>query len=366
VTVSELGERAVLARIQAKLGTKGRRSASLVIGIGDDAAVVAPTRNAQMVLTTDAQVEDVHFERRLSAPADIGFRALAVNLSDLAAMGAKPRWALLSLAMPGDMPIADVEELVSGIAELGRRTGCDVIGGNLTRSPGPLVVDVTAVGEVGPRRVLRRDGGRPGDELWVSGSIGAAAAGLEMLRRKRGLKLGPADAEDARDGRIADAPGGSRDVEATVGDVGRASRTCIERYLRPEPRVRLGLAISQARAARAAMDLSDGLSDAAHQLAEASACGVEIDANALPIDPAARAWWEATGADPVLRALTSGDDYELLFAVPRVWGGRLRHARSRVADPPLTRVGVLTKDRAARVLVQDARRTPLPKGFEHF
>jgi thiamine-monophosphate kinase len=114
------------------------------------------------------------------------------------------------------------------------------------------------------------------------------------------------------------------------------------------------------------MDLSDGLADAAHQLADASGCGVEIDADALPIDPAARAWWEAAGADPVLRALTSGDDYELLVAVPRSWSGRLRHVRSRVAEPPLTRVGVLTKDRATRVLVHQGQRTSLPKGFEHF
>jgi thiamine-monophosphate kinase len=141
---------------------------------------------------------------------------------------------------------------------------------------------------------------------------------------------------------------------------------CIARYRRPEPRVRLGLAVSQARAARAAMDLSDGLADAAHQIADASGCGVEIDASALPIHPAAQAWWQAAGGDPVLRALTGGDDYELLVAVPRTWGGRFRHARSRVAEPGLTRVGVLTKDRAARVLVRDRQRTALPKGFKHF
>jgi thiamine-monophosphate kinase len=344
VTVSELGERALLARIQARLGTTGRRSASLVIGIGDDAAVVAPGRNVLTVLTTDAQVEGVHFERGLSTPADVGRRALAVNLSDLAAMGATPRWALLSLAMPGEMPVADVEALVGGLAAIGREVGCEVVGGNLTRSPGPLIVDVTAVGEVHPRRVLTRNGGRPGDELWVSGTIGAAAAGLEMLRGRHGA-------------------GGER---GEPGEDAGSGGECVARYLRPEARVRLGLAIAQARAARAAMDLSDGLADAAHQLADASGCGVEIDADALPIDPAARAWWEAAGADPVLRALTSGDDYELLVAVPRSWSGRLRHVRSRVAEPPLTRVGVLTKDRATRVLVHQGQRTSLPKGFEHF
>jgi thiamine-monophosphate kinase len=114
------------------------------------------------------------------------------------------------------------------------------------------------------------------------------------------------------------------------------------------------------------MDLSDGLADAAHQLAEASGCGVEVDADALPVDDAARAWWEVRGEDPTLRALSSGDDYELLFAVPRLWGGRLRHARSRVAEPTLTRIGVLTKDSAARVLLRDGKRELLPKGFEHF
>ena len=333
MTVSELGERAVLARIQAKLGTTGRRSTSLVIGIGDDAAVVAPTRNAHTVLTTDALVEGIHFDRRFSTPEDIGYRALAVNVSDLAAMGAAPRWALLSLALAGDTLVTDVEALVKGLGQLARQIGCEVIGGNLTRSPGPLMVDITAVGEVMPRRVLTRAGGQPGDELWVSGRLGAAAAGLEMLR--------------------AQMPGLSRGG-------------CIARYLRPEPRVRLGLAISQARAARAAMDLSDGLADAADQLAEASRCGVEIDAGALPIDEEARAWWEAAGQDPILRALSGGDDYELLIAVPRTWSGRLRHVRARVAEPTLTRIGVLTKDRAVRVLLRGSRRESLPKGFEHF
>lgn len=333
MTVSELGERAVLARIQARLGTTGRRAASLVIGIGDDAAVVAPTRNAHTVLTTDAQIEGVHFERRFSAPADLGYRALAVNLSDLAAMGATPRWALLSLAMPDQMAVADVEEMVGGMADLGRQLGCELIGGNLSRSPGPLVIDVTAVGEVRPRRVLTRSGARPGDGLWVSGFLGSAAAGLQMLRGGNGAR---------RDDR------------------------CVARYLRPEPRVRLGVAVSQARAARAAMDLSDGLADAAHQLGDASGCGVEIDADALPIDPAARAWWEGAGEDPVLRALSGGDDYELLFAVPRMWSGRLRHARSRVAEPTLTRIGVLTKDQGTRVVLRTGQRQPLPKGFEHF
>jgi len=345
VTVSELGERALLARIQAKLSTAGRHRASLVIGIGDDAAVVASTRNAQTVLTVDALVEGVHFDRRYSSPEDIGYRALAVNLSDLAAMGAAPAWALLSLVLPGDLLVADVDAIAVGVAALGQQFGCQVIGGNLTRSPGPLIVDLTAVGEVRPRRLLTRSGGRPGDELWVSGSIGAAAAGLEMLRS--GLD------------------GGRGSGAADPADVAGFGN-CIARYLRPEPRVRLGRAMAQARASRAAMDLSDGLADAARQLSEASGCGVEIDAGRLPLEPAARAWWQAAGKDAVQHALSGGDDYELLFAVPRSWGGRLRQARARVAAPTLTHIGVLTKDPGMRVLLRSGARESLPAGFEHF
>lgn len=349
MTVSELGERALLARIQAKLSATGRPSASLVVGIGDDAAVVASTRNAHTVITTDAQVEGVHFDRSLSAPTNIGYRALAVNLSDLAAMGAAPRWALLSLAMPDDALVADVEELTAGVAECAATYGAHVIGGNLTRTTGPLIVDITAIGETKPRRVLTRSGGRPGDALYVSGTIGAAAAGLEMLQSPR-LKPGPSLQEQVQDG---EGPGFS-------------PGNCIDRYFRPEPRVRLGVALANARAARAAMDLSDGLADAAEQLADASGCGVEIDAGTLPIEPAARQWWDAGGQDAVLKAMSGGDDYELMFAAPPSWSGRLRHARSRVAEPGVTRIGRLTKHRGWRVLLRDGKREPLPKGFQHF
>ena len=344
--VSELDERQLLARIRDRLLRLGRPSSRLVIGIGDDAAVVAPTRNAQTVLTTDAQVEGVHFERGFSTPAEIGYRALAVNLSDLAAMGASPRWALLSLVLPDGLPVDDLDGIVGGVAESASHYGVAVIGGNLARSPGPLMVDMTAVGEVRPRRALTRSGGRAGDELYVSGTVGAAAAGLEMLQATRSERRG-----NGQDGSHA-SPG--------IGN------SCVAKYRRPEPRVRLGLAIAQARAARAAMDSSDGLADAVCQLAEASGCGAEIDMAALPIDPAARAWWEAKEIEVVEAALGGGDDYELLFAIPKAFGGRLRQVRSRVTEPPLTRIGVLTKDPTVCLRGGDGRRHQLPSGFRHW
>ncbi len=341
-TVSDLGERRLLARIRERLGSPGAASAGLVVGIGDDAALVQPTRNAQTVLTTDAQVEGVHFERRFSRADDIGARALAVNLSDLAAMGARPRWALLSLILPDALPVADVDGMVDGIAGEAARHTVVVVGGNLARSPGPVIVDITAVGEVGSRRAIRRSGGRPGDELYVSGTIGGAAAGLEMLASER------ASGAEALDARTS------------------AEHPCVARYRRPQARVRLGLALAQARAARAAIDVSDGLAGAVRQLADASGCGVEIDAAALPIDPDAREWWVSSHRDPVAAALDGGDDYELLFAVARTARGRLRHARTRVADPALTRIGVLTREGTGCLLVREGRREPLGEGFGHW
>lgn len=328
MTVSDLGERALLARLQARLP---RPPASVLVGPGDDAAVLLPGRNERLVVTTDSIVEGVHVSRAFSRPADIGHKALAVNLSDLAAMGAAPRWALVSLVLPGAWLVSDVEELMDGCSALARRHGVSVVGGNLAQTDGPLIVDVTAGGEVRPRRWLTRSGARPGDEIYVSGTIGASTAGLEMLRAASG-------------------PQGA----------------CIARHRRPEPRVRLGLAVGRARAASAAMDLSDGLADAVRQVAEASGCGARIDAASLPIDPEARDWWLARGTDPVTAALAGGEDYELLLAVPAKSRGRLRSVRRHVAEPTLTRIGEFTRHPGMCTLDRDGAAEALPAGYEHF
>ena len=332
MTVGDLGEHALLARILARLP---RPAGSVLVGPGDDAAVLAPGRNERLVVTTDAVVEGVHFSRAYSSPADIGHKALAVNLSDLAAMAATPRWALLSLVLPGSWQVTDVEDLVDGLAALASRHGVTVVGGNITRTDGPLVIDVTAGGEVGPRRWLTRSGARAGHDIYVSGSIGSAAAGLEMLR------------------------GGVTGSDLPV-------TSCVLRHRRPEPRVRLGIAVGRARAAKAAMDLSDGLADALRQVARASGVGVRIDGDALPIDACAREWWTSRAIDPVIAAVRGGDDYELLFAVPPKSGGAMRSVRRHVADPPLTKIGVFTKDPLELVIERAGRQDAIPEGFEHF
>lgn len=311
----------------------------MLVGPGDDAAVLAPVSNERLVVTTDAVVEGVHFSRTTFAPADIGHKALAVNLSDLAAMAATPQWALLSLVLPDTLAVADVEAMVDGLAALATRHNVSVVGGNITRTTGPLVVDVTAGGTVASRKWLTRVGAVAGDEIWVSGTIGGAAAGLEMLSDPGSLIPDP---------------------RAPIAD------PCLAKQRTPEPRVRLGVAMGRGRAARAAMDLSDGLADAVRQIAAASGCGARIDAAALPIEPGAAAWWQARGVDPIRAAIVGGEDYELLFAIPKRGGGRLRNVRRHVADPLLTRVGVFTRDANALVVERDGREEALPEGFRHF
>ena len=331
-TVVDLTEAELLARIQERLPPA---PAWMVVGIGDDAAVVEPERNRLEVLSVDALVEGVHFDRAFTPPDAIGHRALAVNLSDLAAMGAAPRLALLSLVLPPALPIADFDRMIAGLAALAARHHVHVAGGNLARSPGPLVIDVTVVGTVKRRQALTRGGARPGDELYLTGTIGAAAAGLQMSRARAGVKT-----------------------------CAPTEESCTRRYLYPEPRVRIGSLLARNRAATACIDLSDGLADGAYQIGQASGVGVVIDAEALPIDPRAREWFDSHGADAVVAAVTGGDDYELLFTVRPRTGGRLAGAL-RHRETPFTRVGRCTADRAI-VLRRDNSDHPLTRGYSHF
>jgi len=337
--VADAGERALIERIRSRVPPADR---SLVVGIGDDAAVAAPERGALQVLTTDALVEGVHFDRRFSTPADIGHKALAVNVSDVASMGGASRLALLSLMLPADTALSDVDDLIDGLLDLAKRLQIGLAGGNITRSPGPLVVDVTVIGSVRPRRILTRGGGRAGDDLYVTGRIGAALAGLEWLREQCGT-------QDGAPRRPAD----------------EAMAECVERYCRPEPRSRLGALLGRNRAASACMDLSDGLADAVTQMSSASKTGAKIEASLLPIHPWADAWFKKKGTDAVAAAVAGGDDYELLFAVSPKRRGRLRAVFHEARGVPITRIGALTADRSVG-LIRDGRLEPFPSGFVHF
>jgi thiamine-monophosphate kinase len=351
-TVSACTERELIARIQQRLAPP---PAWLHVGIGDDAAVVEVERNRLEVLSVDALVEGIHFDHSLMPPDAIGHRALAVNLSDLAAMGATPRLGLISMALPGTLPLEDFDGIADGLAALAARTSTHIVGGNLTRTTGPLTIDITVVGTVKPRRVLTRTGARPGDELYVTGTIGAARAGLEMLQSST---------------RSTHATHSTHVTSQTcqTRPAGLTSSPCVVRYQRPAPRLRVGGLLARNRVAGACVDLSDGLADGARQIAEASGVGVAVLAESLPVDPCAREWFASHGRDVIDEALSGGDDYELLFAVrPRL--RRRLEALARHFDVPVTRVGVCTAEPGATLVRAERDGTttmPLPKGYGHF
>ncbi len=327
-TVATEGEHALIARIRGKLGPA---PAWLLTDVGDDAAVYEAPRNLVEVITTDAIVDGVHVDSRFVPPRAIGHRALAVNLSDLAAMGATPRLATLSLALPPDLALDDFDAIIDGILDLATRTRTRVVGGNITSTTGPLVVNITAIGHAHRRRVLTRGGARPGDYVFVSGTLGDARAGLLHLRS-----------------------GGSPQEFVAA------------RYLQPEPRLRLGHLLARQGAATSAMDLSDGLADGLRQLSAASGLGFDVMASALPLHPATVAACGSVALDPVTEALRGGDDYELLFTASPKRRGALRAVARLIGDVPLTKIGVVTRHPGVTIVRPDGRRDAAGSGYEHF
>jgi thiamine-monophosphate kinase len=270
----------------------------VVLGIGDDAALLRPQPGCELVQTTDALVEGVHFLPH-SVPRSLGHRALAVNLSDIAAMGASPAWALLSLTMP-QIDAAWLGEFAAGFGELARAHSVALVGGNLSR--GPLTITVQLSGQVAAGTALRRSGGRTGDEIWVSGTLGDAALGRQP----------PA--------------GGAQDEHAA--------------WLRarsefPTPRVALGEALRGI--ASACIDLSDGLLADLPRLAQASACGAELHVERLPLSAAAQA---RGGESAWEQALAGGEDYELCFTAPPERAALVTALGARL-NVPLSRCGRL-------------------------
>ncbi|WP_242392080.1 thiamine-phosphate kinase [Anaeromyxobacter oryzisoli] len=310
------GEFALIDRFTRGLPLGGE---GVLLGVGDDAALLRPPPGADLAATVDAVVEGVHFDARFSAE-DVGWKALAVNLSDLAAMGARPLWALVALALPRGTPAARVAGIARGLGACARRHRIAVAGGNVSRAS-ELSLTVAVVGAVEPGAALTRAGASPGDLLAVSGTIGDAALGL--------------------------VPG--------------APAALVRRQRRPVPRLALGAAL--AGVASAAIDLSDGLvADLAH-LCDASGAGALVDAAALPRSAAYRRA-VAGRDDPWAPALGGGEDYELLAAIPPT---RLPEAlaEARAARTPLTVIGRLVRGRGVRVVDPDGRELPLPPGHDH-
>ncbi len=304
----------------------GAQRTDVALGIGDDAAILTLPAHSELIATTDTLVADVHFPAD-SPPASIGHRALAVNLSDLAAMGARPAWALLALTLP-EARETWLAEFAAGLGALAREHRVALVGGDTTQ--GPLCVTVQLIGFVPQGRALRRDGAHAGDVLFVSGSPGDAAAGLALEQQR------------------LQAPEGARDYLR-------------ERFLLPTPRVALGERLRDY--ASACIDVSDGLLGDAGKLAHASALAAEIAFEELPVSEALCA---ALGDEAARRlALSGGDDYELCFAVPAA-----RVSALTAELPPqrwgYARIGALKAGSGARVVRGGTVMEFSHCGYQHF
>lgn len=332
--LSELGEFGLIARLAKALGGRGIPPAAgtVHLAIGDDAAVLGLPSGCSLVATIDALIEEVHFRREWSRPEDLGWKALAVNVSDLGAMGARPLGCLVTLALPEGTPVRWVDHLYAGLAECAAAYGCPVVGGDTVRAPEHVALSIAAFGAVAEGKQVTRSGARVGDLLCVTGVLGDSGAGLALLQaaRKERRFAGP-----------------------------------IRWHLRPEPPVAAGAVLAERGLATAMLDLSDGLASDIQHLCRASHVGARIEAERLPISDAARQAGKALGVEPVRWALHGGEDYQLLFTLPKE-----RFAEVPPALAPLgvvaTIVGEVTP-RGARLVDADGAAQPLrPEGFAHF
>lgn len=293
----------------------------IALGMGDDGALVRPAKGYEIVLTCDWFLTGTHFLRE-KHPADaVGWKCLARAVSDVAAMGGAPRCFLLSLALPKNLAGAWLDGFLAGLRRAAKRFRCSLAGGDTTERR-EVLINVTVAGEVRRGRALRRSGARPGDIIYVSGRLGEAELGLQLLRKsKRGL--------DKRDRRV-------------------------RKHLYPEPRLELGSWIARQRVATAMMDLSDGLSSDLRRLCEASEVGAVVNAGRLPMVRVSESE-RKDGADPLRLALHGGDDYELLFAVTRTKAGRVPRSLEGV---PITAIGEITAE--CKVLLSEDNERPRP------
>jgi thiamine-monophosphate kinase len=333
VSAGRSTEDALVQRIRELAGRT--IAAGVSVGIGDDCAVLETSPGSRLLATTDLLIEDVHFRRRWAEPADLGWKALAVNLSDIAAMGGRPRWALVALAGTESTTAEEIDAFYAGALELASLHETVIVGGDTSSSPSGWTINVTLLGEA--TAPLLRSTARPGDTLAVTGTLGRSAAGLAVLER-------PA------------APNG---VEPA------ALAAVIAAHLRPHPRVREGMWLAAAGGVTAMMDVSDGVGIDLPRLAGESGAGAVVDVDRLPLDDHTRAVAAALRVDPLAWATGGGEDYELLLACEPSAFGRLQRGLAEAYRIHLTAIGEVTRGGDVRWRSR-GHEVAVARGFEHF
>ncbi|MBI1922268.1 MAG: thiamine-phosphate kinase [Geobacter sp.] len=324
--LAELGEFGLIGQIARKVSP----DKTVRLGIGDDAAATEPTPGCLTLTTSDMLIEGVHFDLDWCTPASLGRKSLSVNLSDIAAMGGVPRWFLLSLAIPPTLPVEFLDAFIQGMLGLATEHNVTLIGGDTCSSRNGLAISVTLLGEQLPERVVSRSGARPGDLVFVTGTLGDSALGLEML--KKGERSGPA----------------------------------VEKHLDPTPRLREGMALAEAGLPIAMIDISDGLAADLGHILEMSGVGARLLLDEIPLSPFYRERVADYASDPFRLALGGGEDYELLFTAPPSAREEV-FAICRSCGTPASVIGTITE--SAGLTIESATFPNYrlsEKGYNHF
>jgi thiamine-monophosphate kinase len=330
--LSKLGEFGAIERIKGICRPAGR---GVVVGIGDDAAVLKVPHGGMTLVSTDMLVEGVHFDLSYTPMGALGFKALTVNVSDIAAMGGRTRYYLTSIALSPDFKTEDLDSLYKGMEEAAGRFGSRMVGGDTCASTGPMVICVTVLGEPAGVKPVRRSGARPGDDIYVSGTLGESAGGLLLLK--------------------AGAGGGKQRDKG----VDKSAARLMERHLMPVPRAELGAELGRAGLATSMIDISDGFSSDLMHILQTSGVGAEVEGARLPVSRGLEGVFGRKKAAAL--ALHGGEDYELLFTA-----GRLKR-KAIEGMGGCVRVGRVTEGGGAWLIGEDGRRVSItPKGYEHF
>lgn len=337
-TIRTLKNMSEESKIISRLRNLAKVGADVLVGIGDDAAVIKGQGGKDLIVCCDLMVEGVHFRTEWSPPGLLGRKALASSMSDIAAMGGIARFAMISIALPPACSPQFIDQLFNGVFELANATGVSIIGGDTSSSRDSLFIDVSVVGECESGTAVTRRGANVGDTIYVSGSLGGSALGLSLL--ENGIRIGDSNSSDPKNNAVL-------------------------KHLAPEPQMKLGRALGEAKLATAMIDISDGLSTDLWHILEESDCGAVIDGDSIPIAECVRyVATESSVIDPLLLALNGGEEYELLFTSPSENYPQVRALGESLATT-ITAIGTVVGEKSLQLKHNGALEALKPLGYQH-
>jgi thiamine-monophosphate kinase len=337
-----------------------KRSPRVINGIGDDASVIREAGDRDLIITTDLLVEETDFYRDATPPCLLGHKALAVSLSDVAAMGARPRWSMVSIGLPREIWQNSFKELFfAGYFALADQYGVTLVGGDISQSKDRIVIDSIVIGEVTTGGAVLRSTAQPGDQIFVTGNLGGATAGLKLI--EMGARVSQtSEVRSQKPEPRAVTTGFHHEANPAEAD---AIERLLLRQLRPDPRVGWGIVLGQDRLATSMIDISDGLSSDLNHVCGESSVGAIIDAASIPVDKEVSKLCGRRALDPLALALHGGEDFELLFTVHPENIVRLP---KRVDGVAISRIGEIAGDLGVRISERNHVWELKAAGFEHF